>query len=103
MNCLLKGVNWTKKIECLDLENVAVPQTTVLENAGPKNALLENADIENVVCVLLEKLRFFYTQWEKNKRAQSYHRDLFKFILKNEFFSLILQQKSICTHKYISK
>ena len=72
MNCLLKGVNWTKKIECLDLENVAVPQTTVLENAGPKNALLENADIENVVCVLLEKLRFFlYSMGKKIKELKA--------------------------------
>ena len=73
MNCLLKGVNWTKKIECLDLENVAAPQTTVLENEGPKNALLENAcaDIENVVCVLLEKLRTFILNGEKIKELKT--------------------------------
>ena len=54
-----KGVNSTKKINCLDLENAAGPETTVLENAGLLNTLLENADIENAIYVLLEKLRSF--------------------------------------------
>ena len=51
-----------QKIECFDNEKAAGPQTAVLENAGFKNALLENRDIENAVCVVLERLRFLYSR-----------------------------------------